>query len=176
MAEILNAYGRHQDISLVEFGCGNGQLYETLTEKKVQCSYAGVDFSHALLKAGRQAHKNDPKVSFILDDVMELSNLTGRFDFGIYSHVIEMLSSPELSLRNARKFCDKIIIRFFEPPDFEWDTVDLLEMNVGKGKPVPYLRRKMSKDYYRLILSKIACRQVDIYRAPDKDQVHVLHF
>jgi hypothetical protein len=39
------------------------------------------------------------------------------------------------------------------------------------------LRRKMSRDYYRLILSRIGCRQVDLYDdETSKDQVHVLRF
>ena len=49
-------------------------------------------------------------------------------------------------------------------------------LDVGADKQVPYLRRKMSRDYYRLILSRLGCSKVDIYRDTTKDQIHVLHF
>jgi hypothetical protein len=88
-----------------------------------------------------------------------------------------MLSSPERSLLKARTFAGLIIIRFFEPPDFETDTVELRDMDIGEGRTVPYIRRKMSRDYYRLILTKLGCTSVDVYRAESaKDQVHVLHY
>jgi hypothetical protein len=49
-------------------------------------------------------------------------------------------------------------------------------MDVG-GEAVPYLRRKMSRDYYRLILAKAGCREVDVYRdESSKDQIHLLRF
>ena len=53
--------------------------------------------------------------------------------------------------------------------------VELKEMDVGKG-PVPYLRWKMGRSYYRLILSELGVSRVDVYRTPARDQVHVLHF
>ena len=86
-----------------------------------------------------------------------------------------MLESPELSLREAKKVTNRILIRFFEPPEFEVDTVELREMDLGFGN-VPYLRRKMSSSYYNLILANINCRRVDVYRDATKDQVHLLHF
>ncbi|EIJ45206.1 hypothetical protein GWL_46460 [Herbaspirillum sp. GW103] len=49
-------------------------------------------------------------------------------------------------------------------------------MDVGQKEQVPFIRRKMSRDYYRLILARIGCKNVDIYRDTTKDQVHVLTF
>ena len=123
------------------------------------------------------AEKNNPEAIFINDDVGQLTKINGKFNLAIYSHVIEMLSSPEGSLIKARKIADKIIIRFFEPPVFEYDTVELKEMEVSRNIRVPYLRRKMSNDYYRMILQKIGCKKVDIYKDKySKDQIHVLNY
>jgi ubiquinone/menaquinone biosynthesis C-methylase UbiE len=176
LAEILKRESHGNQITLLELGCGNGQLYETLQQTGLDCTYTGVDFSPVLLRAAREAFATNDKVTFIEDEITELKKVTGKYDFGIYSHVIEMLSSPERSLYQAKLRCEKIIIRFFEPPEFEWDSVELLEMPVGPKRTAPYLRRKMSRSYYQLILSKIACKKVDIYRSADKDQIHVLHF
>lgn len=158
---------------VLDLGCGNGQLFEAIRERGLKCDYTGVDFSEVLLKAAREAC---PQATFISDDVHTLSRLTERFDMACFSHVIEMLPSPESALAAARRVADKIAIRFFEPPAEGADWVELLDMEVGGTEKVPYLRRRMSQAFYELILSRIGCRSVDIYHTNSKDQIHVLHF
>lgn len=160
-------------VNLLDLGCGNANLAEYLCAKGLVFNYAGVDFSEVLLQAGREAFPNG---QFICDDVNILSNVQPMFDVGVYSHVIEMLPSPESSLLAASKRCRKIIIRFFEPPAEGADWVELKDMNIGADKTVPYLRRKMSQSYYEMILEKMGCTHVDVYRTSAKDQVHVLHY
>ncbi len=119
----------------------------------------------------------DPNVSLIQDDSDRLDKVKKEYDIAIYCHTIEALCSPKGSLLKARKLAKEIVIRSFEPPEFETDAVELRNKDVGEGKEVPYIRRKMSRDYYRLILSKIGCTSVDVY--PDgtsKDQVHELQY
>lgn len=173
LLDLVRGLTEHTSPSILDLGCGNGQLLEFFKRHGLQCAYTGVDFSESLLSVARHDH---PDAHFILGDVNKLPHLViGPFDCVIYSHVIEMLESPELSLHEARRLTKKIFIRFFEPPEFEVDTVELREMELGRGR-VPYLRRKMSRDHYRLILSHIGCSRVDVYRDASKDQVHVLHF
>jgi ubiquinone/menaquinone biosynthesis C-methylase UbiE len=177
LLEILKKESLLKKISILDLGCGNAQLYEFFKKKNLFCNYTGVDFSDALLDAGRKANAEDSDIHFIKDDISVLSKLGESYDVAIYSHVIEMMSSPEASLLRARELAKFIVIRFFEPPDFEVDTVELLEMNIAENRKVPYLRRKMSRDYYRLILTKMKCKYVDVYRDPSsKDQVHVLRY
>jgi SAM-dependent methyltransferase len=164
-------------IRLLDLGCGNGHLYGYFREQKLLCRYTGVDFSDALLTAARERFDGDENATFVKDDVEAMVHLAPGFDVAIYSHVIEMLSSPEASLRRARELAQRILIRFFEPPDFDIDCVELREFDTGAGAKVPYLRRKMSRDYYRLILTRLGCSRVDVYQVDgDKDQIHVLHF
>jgi ubiquinone/menaquinone biosynthesis C-methylase UbiE len=163
--------------SIIELGCGNAQLYEFLHHKGLRCSYTGVDFSDSLLEAARQACGHLPRTVFLRDDVEELTSVSAHYDVAIYSHVIEMLASPEKSLAHARRLAEKVAIRFFEPPNFDLDTVELRYMPVGLEKEVPYLRRKMSRDYYRLILTGIGCTRVEVFDdLASKDEVHLLHF
>lgn len=177
VSEVLADYGRSHPLSVMDLGCGNGQLYEPLRNTGAIARYVGVDFSPPLLEAARQAYAGDYRAEFLQDDVSLLEKITERFDFVIYSHVIEMLASPELSLRRAKEVCDRILIRFFEPPEFDAITVELREMDVGTDKTVPYIRWKMSRSYYHLILANLGCKRVDVYQADgDKDQVHILHF
>jgi trans-aconitate methyltransferase len=175
LADILAPLAAKAPLSLVDLGCGNAQLLDYLRERKIPLRYTGVDFSEPLLAVAETRHAADPDVRFLRDDVNSLERVQGRYDVAIYSHVLEILASPEQSLARAWSFADRVMIRFFEPPEFEVDTVELREMDVGEGAPVPYIRRKMSRDYYRLILAKLGCARVDVYRDEfSKDQVHVL--
>lgn len=176
LGEVLQDEAQGKPLSVLDLGCGNGQLYEYLRQTaNLFETYVGVDFSTTLLDAARVAMMGDARAQFIEDDVLRLEKIDRRFDIVIYSHVLEMLTSPEDSLRRAAELADRIAIRFFEPPEFETLTIELREMEVGDGKTVPYLRWKMSRDYYQLILAKIGCKRVDVYQANgDKDQIHLL--
>ena len=50
-------------------------------------------------------------------------------------------------------------------------------MEIGDGTTVPYLRRKIARDSYRLMLARLGCTAVDVYRDEGSvDQVHVLRY
>jgi ubiquinone/menaquinone biosynthesis C-methylase UbiE len=174
LLEVLKAY-THGNLKpkLLDLGCGNGQLGEFFISSNFECEYTGVDFSEVLLSAARLALPNS---RFIQSDINNLQEIGDEFDVAIYSHVFELLSSPEECLHAAKRLADIIVIRFYEPPDFEFDSVELRWMESGFGEQIPYLRRKISRDFYRLILAKVGCKLVEVYRDSTKDQVHVLHF
>ncbi len=175
LADVLREEFDGRRFSLLDLGCGNAQLNEFFREYGLECDYTGVDFSEPLLEA---AAKANPDAKFIRDNVNDLKQTEGRWDVAVYSHVIEMLGAPEASLMRARELADKIAIRFFEPPEFEHDEVELRRMPVTEdGETVPYLRRKMSRDYYSMILARMGCRAADIYQDEHaKDQIHLLKF
>lgn len=177
LADILEDQARQRgELRLVELGCGNGQLAEYFVERGLNFDYTGVDFSRPLLAAARQTFANNPRVRFVEDDVHSLDAVSGPFDFAIYSHVIEMVSSPEHTLRSARRIARGIIIRFFEPPEADATTVELRNMEIGDSGavPHPYIRWTMGRDFYRLILAQLGVKRVDVYQSAAKDQVHVL--
>jgi SAM-dependent methyltransferase len=173
LADILADAAAGRRLQLLDLGCGNGQFARYLFDYGLTCDYTGVDISEPLLEAGRKAFARNDHVHFIHDDIEVLDNVTGSFDFVIYSHTIEMLASPERSLHAARKFADRILIRFFEPPIYESTTVELSEMHLGKGA-APHVHWKMGKSFYRLMLAELDAKRVDIYRTPTRDQVHLL--
>ena len=175
----LNKYD--ENFQILDLGCGNGQFIEELIRNGVKCNFTGVDFSDALINAAGNAI-NEDKVKFINDDIHTLKKLKEektKFDLGIYSHVLELISSPGQSIYNAKKICDKIMIRFYEPPKFKFDSVEIKEMRISSvsDETMPYLRRKMSKTYYRDILSSIGCKKVEVYKDHKaKDEIHLLYF
>lgn len=174
LVDVLREATRHiRKPSVIDLGCGNAQVGEYFVDQGFDCAYTGVDFSDVLLDAGRCAL---PTATLIKDDVNSLSAVKGHYDVAFYSHVIETLSAPEDSLAAARGLANTVVIRFFEPPEFPRDSVELRWLDVGSDKQVPYIRRKMSRDYYRLMLARLGCKSVDIYRDVSKDQIHLLRF
>ena len=174
VSEILKEFG--VQIKVLDLGCGNGQLISKLINFGVDAHFTGVDFSDALLEA---AVESLPNSNFINDDVIKLKNVNTNFKVGIYSHVIEMLESPMESLINASKICEIIIIRFFEPPNFKFDSAEIKEMTVDEATNTraPYIRRKISKSYYNLILNEIKCKKAEKYLDEySNDEIHVLYF
>lgn len=174
LADILAEAGDGRRLKLLEPGCGNGQFARTLLDRGLDCDYTGVDFSDALLEANRRAFARHDHIGFVQGDIEVLDSISGRFDFVIYSHALEMLASPERSLRAARRFAERILIRFFEPPDGDTTSVELRQMDLGKGA-APYIHWQMGKSFYRLMLAQMDVKRVDIYRTPGRDQVHLLH-
>lgn len=172
LIDLIQNISKKQSLKLIDVGCGNGNLLKYLKQNSINISYTGVDFSQPLIEAAKMLY---PLENFILDDVSELSKIEDKFDIAVYSHVIEMLPSPEKALFQISNIAKTIIIRFFEPPEFEFDEVEIRTMNFGEEN-LPYLRRKMSKNYYQLILSKIGIKEVHVYNdLNSKDQIHILY-
>jgi predicted TPR repeat methyltransferase len=177
LTEVLGRVAGRGTLSIIDLGCGNGQLLEWFRASRADWPYTGVDFSEPLLEAAREAFADDPSAAFLHADVNTLEGVDGHWDVAVYSHVLEMIGSPERSLLRAAELADSIAIRFFEPPESDADLVELREMEVGDGATVPYLRRTIGRDYYRMILAKAGCKRVDVYHdESSKDQVHLLRF
>lgn len=161
-----------QEIRLIDLGCGNAQILDHVLQTNLMINYTGVDFSESLMDAATKAY---PDHHFIVDDVNSLSNIGERYDVALYSHVVELLEDPEKSLTRAAEIAKYVVIRFYEPPDFDTDSVELRYMDVGGNKQVPFLRRKMGRDFYRMILSKMGAKRVEVYSDEcSADKVHVI--
>lgn len=176
--EVLKRYYPNE-ISIIEFGCGNGQFIGSLIENYGlnNFTYIGVDFSESLLNAAKERFEQDSRLSFISQDIESFDANGISTDVCIFSHVVEILSCPEIALNTAKKISKKILIRWFEPPNHIYDTVELREMPVEEGKAVPYMRRKMSRNFYKMILKTIDCTKVDAFKdSHSTDEVHLLHF
>lgn len=173
VGDVLQKLASRRGIAVLDLGCGNGWMYRYLAERQIPLRYTGVDFSEPLLNVARRL---SPEAEFVRDDVEQLSTVRQSFDVVLYSHVLEMLGSPQAALLRAAELAPVVIIRFFNPPENDVDSVEIAEMDVG-GKTVPYLRRSMSHDYYRLLLASTGCSSVDVYHCEfSRDQVHVCSF
>lgn len=95
------------DESILDIGCGNGELARELTRRDHHGSYLGVDFSPPLLSAA--AHSHSFPVKFMQADLssntwardFELSTFNRVFAFAVLHHI----PSVEMRLNILRTVC-----------------------------------------------------------------------
>jgi ubiquinone/menaquinone biosynthesis C-methylase UbiE len=177
MASVLKELFGPREFRLADFGCGNGHLFGFFRSRGLDCEYLGCDFSTTLISAGCERYPGEAKVRFLEVDIEDPELTIEKCDIVLYSHVLEMLQSPQKSLLAARRTAPMAMIRFFEPPIGDYDIAAVHQLDTGGPTTGPYLRRTISKAYYNLLLQEAGCRAVDVHQVEgDKDQVHVLHF
>ena len=108
-------YFAQEDISVLEIGCGSGELIGEIKGKRK----VGIDFSPAMLDI---AKKQYPAVEFHCMDAEEM-NLNEKFDLIIISNVIGYLKDIEKVIEGLHKVCHsqtKVIITYY---NYLWEPV-----------------------------------------------------
>lgn len=102
VATLLRLLGEQPPTSLVDLGCGNGQLLAEIGSRLPGIGLAGIDMSPAQIELNR---RRLPDVDW---RTMDLSTrgcvsreMHGRFDVVVASEVIEHVQDPEAFLENA---------------------------------------------------------------------------
>jgi len=84
---------------VLDLGCGNGRLIETLKDKEIE--YLGVDNSEELIKL---AQKNYPGYKFIVSDILNLENIESqKFDYIFCLATLQHLPSQDLRIKVLRE-------------------------------------------------------------------------
>lgn len=100
VATILNLVGQSRAESLIDLGCGNGQLLDEIGKRFPRVMLAGVDLSQNQVNENRL---HNPDVEWLAADLqIPVEPLVhGRFDVVVASEIIEHLDDPEALLCNA---------------------------------------------------------------------------
>lgn len=86
--------GRIQPCSAIDLGCGTGANAIYLAQKGFEVT--GVDFSSAAIeKARARAKEAGVQVEFIIDDLTNLSHVSGAYDFLLDYGVLDDLRLPQ---------------------------------------------------------------------------------
>jgi SAM-dependent methyltransferase len=94
---VLTAIGDLEGCSVLDVGCGFGDLYEFLCRNGVNVDYTGVDLSPDFVEIARQRH---PDARFVAADFEE-AKIEGRFDWAFESGVFNYkVSGHETFVRN----------------------------------------------------------------------------
>ncbi len=102
--KILIESNKLNDCSILDIGCGTGDLLKYLISKNIQCEYTGIDHIKDFITLAGEKYKNQNNTSFLLGDFWTA-------DLGKYDYV---LASGALSYRNADpNFIFKMIAHLF---------------------------------------------------------------
>jgi ubiquinone/menaquinone biosynthesis C-methylase UbiE len=92
-------------MSLLDVGCGPGNITADLADRLVKGSVVGIDLSDEVIRLARSQYANEsqPNLSFEVADVYDLDFSENSFDV-VYAHqVLQHLSKPVEALREMRR-------------------------------------------------------------------------
>lgn len=100
----LLAIGVKSGDSLLDLGCGSGQLIRYLNKHKLKIKYTGIDVAEAPIDYAKTRY---PQHTFICDEV---ENLTKKYDWIIISGTFN-LEMPKEKMVNILKHINKLAIK-----------------------------------------------------------------
>jgi len=138
MVEMANAIGLNKESRILDIGCGDGRLANTLYSSNFG-AIEGYDLSQSAIERAK-SKVTKPDVNFTVGDVTSLDYAAlGRFDgafaFGIFHHVKK--ATPDI-LKSVSKITDKMLIM---EPNGNHILRKLLEKTEGY--------KKMGEDSFR---------------------------
>jgi len=122
-------YFMHPEYSLLEIGCGTGELLAQINAK----DKLGIDFSEKMIE---QASKQFPDINFAVMSAEEL-NLNRTFDVIILSNLIGYVDDIQLVFQNLKSICHsqtKIIVTYY---NFLWEPILKLSELIGLKTKTP---------------------------------------
>ena len=102
--EVLAQIGDLHEASVLDVGCGLGDLYEFLRARGLRCRYLGVDITPAMVAA---AQKNHPEGNFALLDILT-DPPAERYDYVFASGIFNM------KISDNEGFVRSMLVRMFE--------------------------------------------------------------
>lgn len=100
VARILRITSRIRPSSLVDLGCGNGQLLGELSAASPATRLAGIDLSERQIEENR---RRSPQIDWSAADLQVPLPETNAYEVVVASEVIEHLDAPLQMLENARR-------------------------------------------------------------------------
>jgi 2-polyprenyl-3-methyl-5-hydroxy-6-metoxy-1,4-benzoquinol methylase len=138
---------------VLDIGCGNAQIYPILKINNPKLIYTGIDITDSLIRVAKEVVGDGDRV--IKEDIFKyITNTNEKFNFGILSHMLECIESPDLIMGLASQKCDYIAIHWYDTPKYEYDAVTIAKNPHSEETFKPYLRRKMGKDYWSYIINR----------------------
>jgi len=124
------AHGRQ---TLLDLGCGPGELLSGIGEKFPQLELTGVDYSPRMLEISQQ--RND-KAKHILMDAADLDKLEAMYDMIVCTHSLPYYKDPKDVFRNLSRILTKQgrLIVGFASGNSVYDKVVLSAVKLTTGK------------------------------------------
>ncbi len=154
--EISNyvAYFSHEDSSVLEVGCGSGDLLARIAGSKK----TGIDFSPEYISWAKQKH-GDKGIEFLLMDANDIT-LTEKYDLIVISNLIGFVSDIQQVFEEVKKCCHantKIIVQYYNSV---WEPMIKLAEFTGLKKKTPTQNWLSTRDINNLLFIS----GFDVYR------------
>lgn len=133
-----------EGLSILELGCGNGDLLNILKPKHG----VGIDFSSKMLDIAKNMY---PHLEFRTADIEHLDGWGETFDVLIMADVVGHLMDIAETFRKLHIFCrpdTRIIISYY---NFLWEPILKIGEKLGQKMPQQYQNWLASDDIYNLL-------------------------
>ncbi|MFI5149476.1 MAG: glycosyltransferase [Bacteroidia bacterium] len=120
---VFTNYFSHEDDSVLEIGCGTGDLLASIKGKRK----LGIDFSEEMVK---DAHIRHPEIEF-KQMAAEALALEEKFDLIVISNLVGYLDDVEAFLQQVKKVCHdqtRIIVTYY---NYLWEPLFKMAEAVG---------------------------------------------
>jgi ubiquinone/menaquinone biosynthesis C-methylase UbiE len=147
-------YFSHEDSSILEVGCGNGDLLAKVAGKRK----VGIDFSEEFIKLAEEKHKGQ-NIQFLLMDANNIT-LNEKFDFVVISNLIGFVDDIEHVFEEVKKVCHpntKVLVQYYNSL---WEPVIKFAELIGLKKKTPLQNWLNSRDINNLLFVS----GFDVYR------------
>lgn len=139
-------------ISILDFGCGLGHLYEYILKNKLDVEYTGLDLSPIFVE---QCRKKYPDKNFIVLDLLQSeAQLTQNYDYitlnGVFTEKREMSYEEMLNyfknlILKVYAVCDKGIAFNIMSKDVDWERDDLFHLPLNTLSS--FLVKELTRDF-----------------------------
>jgi SAM-dependent methyltransferase len=145
--EISNyvGYFSHEDSSVLEVGCGSGDLLAAIAGK----DKTGIDFSEGYISWAKQKH-NGKGINFLVMDANQIT-LDRKFDLIIISNLIGFVDDIENVFEQVKKCCHantKVIVQYYNS---FWEPVIRFTELIGIKQRTPVQNWLSTRDINNLL-------------------------
>jgi SAM-dependent methyltransferase len=157
---------------VLDIGCGNAQIYPILKSRNTSLKYFGLDISKNLLEVAKSVVSSED-VLIECDIYKFLDENKEKFTMSIFGHMIECTESPDFLISKSSNFSDYISILWYDYPKYDYDISFINNNPHSKDEFKPYIRRKIGRDYWEMILKKNNLKMVHRKSGGDNDILEV---
>jgi ubiquinone/menaquinone biosynthesis C-methylase UbiE len=147
-------YFSHEDASVLEVGCGNGDLLANIAGSKK----TGIDYSPEFIRWAREKHA-DSNIEFIQMDANHIT-LNQTYDLIIISNLIGFVNDIQNVLEQVRNCCHpntKIIVQYYNAL---WEPLIKFSERIGLKHKTPHQNWLTTRDINNLLFIS----GFDVYR------------
>lgn len=134
------AYYAHEDASILEVGCGSGDLLASISGSKK----TGIDFSEEYISWAKEKH-SDKGIDFVLMDANNIQ-LNQTYDLVLISNLIGFVDDIQNVFEQIKKCCHpntKIIVQYYNS---FWEPVIKFAEVIGLKQRTPWQNWLSTRD------------------------------